>query len=61
MLSTLWGRYYYFYAQFLQSWKLKFREQKQLVQGSTASKWQGQDSDSSFLVPGKDSFMETPS
>ena len=42
-------------------WKLKFKERKQLVQGSTTSKRQGQGSDSSFLVPGKGSFMETPS
>ena len=49
------------YAQFLESWKLKFKERKQLVQGSTTSKRQGQGSDSSFLVPGKGSFMETPS
>ena len=61
MPSTLCGRYYYFYAQFLESWKLKFKERKQLVQGSTTSKRQGQGSDSSFLVPGKGSFMETPS
>lgn len=32
--SPCGGRYYYFYAQFLESWKLKFKSLKQLVQGS---------------------------